>query len=314
MKGDKKVSLLFISLLLLLLASLALLFTWGYYKFYYNNKVDKPITQLIAKTQIDSNEDYRDSLQKIYASTINNISTGQQTTLENTDSVNFDSELNPAGFYKLKKEIEAILKNHPLKADLDIARQKIAELQNKLTGLYNKNINAEAENKRLNGKLNQLTNEIKSVEKNIITDKSNNKIVSSNTNAASVFTASQLRVTALMVNEGAEQETTQAEKTDKLVGTFTVKSNSTQSNNAEIIVVVLQPDGHVMQGSAWESGSFNTRDGRKIYSSKLNFEYSAAESKLLLFSLSTDSYQKGEYTMQIYSNGNIIGKASKTLF
>jgi hypothetical protein len=313
MKNDKKVSLLFISLLLLLLASLALLFTWGYYKFYYNSKVDKPITQLAAKNQVNSNDDYRDSLQKIYTSTINNISTSQQTTLENTDSVNFDSELNPAGFYKLKNEIEAILKNHPLKADLDIARQKIAELQNKLTELYNKNINAEDENKRLNGKLNQLTNEIKGVEKNIITDRYN-KIVSSNTNAASVFTASQLRVTALMVNEGAEQETTQAEKTNKLVGTFTVKSNSTQSNNAEIIVVVLQPDGHVMQGSAWESGSFDTRDGRKIYSSKLNFEYSATESKLLLFSLSTDSYQKGEYTLQIYSNGNIIGNASKTLF
>ena len=106
----------------------------------------------------------------------------------------------------------------------------------------------------------------------------------------------------------------QSEQTEKFLGSFIVKSNFNQSNSAEIIVVVLQPDGHVMQSSTWESGTFDTREGRKIYSSKLHFEYTNGEAKRLSFSLSADKYQKGEYVMQVYYNGMMIGKTFKTLF
>lgn len=311
MKDAKTLSLLFLSLLLLLLASFVLLFTWGYFKFYYKNQVDKPKTQLVSKNTIAIDDDYRDSLQKIYTATINNLSTSLDTTFKNADSLQFHPDLYPSGFYKLKNEIAAILKNHPLKADLDIARQKIAELQNKLAELHNKNINVEDENKRLNGKLTQLANEIKGMEQNIKTSSSENKILTKNTSSASIFTVSQLRLSA---KDGIEQETMQSEQTEKFLGSFIVKSNFNQSNSAEIIVVVLQPDGHVMQSSTWESGTFETREGRKIYSSKLHFEYTNGEAKRLSFSLSADKYQKGEYAMQVYYNGMMIGKAFKTLF
>ncbi|MEO5783331.1 MAG: hypothetical protein ABIQ07_08680, partial [Ginsengibacter sp.] len=64
--------LLFISLLLLLFACLILLSTWGYYKFYKTDA--RPVTQSVSKKQSDV-DSYRDSLQKIYTSTIDNINT-----------------------------------------------------------------------------------------------------------------------------------------------------------------------------------------------------------------------------------------------
>ena len=310
MKDAKTFPLLFVSLLLILIASLVLLSTWGYYKFYYKNEVEQPKTKVVAKNTNANNEDYRDSLQELYVSTFNNLNTSFNTR-QNSDSLHFNPTADPDGFNKLRNEIEAILKNHPLKADLDIARQKILELQNKLTELNNKNISTEDENKRLNGKLDQLTKEIKGVEQNIKTDRTEKNSITKNTSAGSAFTVSQLHVAA--IKESAEEETTEADNTEKLVGSFIIKSLSDQFNSVEIIVVALRPDGRVMQGSSWESGTFDTNQGRKIYSAKLNFDYSAGGSKRLTFSLSSNQFQKGEYTIVIYHNGIIIGKALKTL-
>ena len=81
----------------------------------------------------------------------------------------------------------------------------------------------------------------------------------------------------------------------------------------EMLVVVLQPDGRVLKNSEWDAGSFNTQEGKKLYSYKLNFTYARGEPKRLNFSLRADRYQKGNYTMQLYYNGLMIGKAVKTL-
>ena len=78
------------------------------------------------------------------------------------------------------------------------------------------------------------------------------------------------------------------------------------------MVVVLQPDGKVIRNSAWESGVFETRDGKKIYSRKLLFDATGNE-KQLNFSLNPDRFLKGEYTMQIWYNGSMIGKMSRIL-
>lgn len=310
MKDAKTFPLLFISLLLILISSLVLLFTWGYNKFYNKNEAQQQTTQVVKKS-INTNNDYRDSLQELYTSTFNNLNTSFNS-IKNPDSLHFNPEINPDGFYKLKNEIEAILKNHPLKADLDIARQKIIELQNKLTELNNKNISAEDENKRLNGKLEQLTKEVKGVEQNIKTDRTETNAIPKNNTPSSGFVVTQLHLTAL--KEDGEEETSDADNTEKLAGSFTIKNNLSQANSVEIFVVVLQPDGHVMQGSSWESGTFDTREGRKIYSSKFHFDYSAGVAKRLSFSLNSDKYQKGEYTILVYYNGMIISKGYKTLF
>jgi regulator of replication initiation timing len=310
---DAKISLLLSILLLLLLASIALLYTWGYYKFYSKKPGEKTSTQMVSNNSLKTGTEYRDSLQKMYAATLSDINTNSDSSSKYTGSPLPGTDLQPGEINKLKEEIAYILKNHPLKADLDIARQKILELQNKLTELHNKNVHIEDENKRLNGKLAQLVDEDKGVAKDIKNGNVENKSDTKNTSSPSVFTVSELHFSAVK-KDAAEQETGKAEQTEKLVGSFTVKNNFPQINTAEIVVVVLQPDGQVMQGSTWESGTFDTPEGRKIYSSKLRFEYNSGEAKRLLFSLNSDKYEKGEYALQVYYNSKIVGKAFKTLF
>lgn len=138
---------------------------------------------------------------------------------------------------------------------MDIARQKIVELQKKLSELNNKNINVEDENNRLNGRLARVDNEIKGVQQKIIPNKTENNITTKSTPTNTIFTVSHLHVTAIRSTDGVEKETTRADHTDKIDGIITLESNFTQLSSAEIIVVVLQPDGRVMQGSSWESGT-----------------------------------------------------------
>ena len=310
MKDSKSLLLLVVSVLLILV-SFALLWSWGYNL--GNQKSEKNGTVYIIKDSTAAANATRDSLSKVYASTLQNIST-LDSTWTKADSLKQDLDFKLTEFYKLRNEISGLLKNPANKADLDIARLKIGELQKKVEQLRNQNQDIENENKRLYAALAQLTQAQKEELQNVRPVVYENKApVEKNTNTATFFSASDLRLSALMVDEGTEQETYQAFQTDKFVGSFTVRNPQSQLTNAEIMVVLVQPDGKILKTSAWESGSFETREGRKIYSCKVRFEYNKGETKRVSFSVSSDKYIKGNYVMQLYQNGVMIAKMSKTL-
>ncbi len=313
MKDSKSILLLVVSVLLILV-SCALLWTWGYN--FNNFTKDKQGTVFIVKDSTVATNATRDSLQKIYTATISNLGT-LDSTWTNADSLKTDLDIKLSEFYKLRNEIAIILKNPAKKEDLDLAKTKINELQKKVEQLRNKNIDVETENKRLYAVLQQLTNAPKDAIQQQV--QSARPIVFENREPverafpAANFTTADMRLTALMVDNDRELETYQAIQTDKFVGSFTVKNNSTTFNNTEIYVVVLQPDNKVLQTSAWETGRFDTKDGKRIYSCKMKFEYAKGENKKLSFSLNSDRFQKGTYTVQLYFNGNVIGRMTKTL-
>ncbi len=309
---DSKTLLLLVVSVLLILVSCALLWTWGYN--FNNFTKNKQGTVYIIKDSTASANATRDSLQKIYRATINNMGTLDSTWTQ-ADSLKGNLDVKLSEFYKLRNEIAVILKNPAKKEDLDLARQKIGELQKRVDQLRDKNLDVEKENKRLYAVLQQLTNEQKQAVQNIKPVVFENREPVNNNNAATTtaFTTSDIRLAAMMVDEGKEQETLQALQTDKLVGSFSVKNNASQYNNTEVVVVILQPDGKTLQNSAWETGRFDTREGKKVYSCKVSFEYNKGETKRLSFSLNTDRSLKGNYTVQLYHNGTLIGKTVKTL-
>ena len=96
---------------------------------------------------------------------------------------------------------------------------------------------------------------------------------------------------------------------------FVVENKAIQYNNAEVYVVVIKPDGQVLQSQqVWESGSFvSPTGGRKNYSLKVRFEYNKGEPKPLSLTLNAENYQKGNYRMQVYHNGTLIGQTIKKL-
>jgi predicted RNase H-like nuclease (RuvC/YqgF family) len=257
-----------------------------------------------------------DSLQKIYTTTISTLDTKLNATQTNADSLKTQLDTRLSEIYKLKNQVSNILKNKSAtKEDMSAARKMVSELQEKVNSLQGENLNIAEEKKRLTTVLEQLTTDMQGLQQNVKRLGEENKTLTEKVGLASLFVASELKLTSVMLKNAKEQETLVAKKTNKFIISFTVQNNINDYSNAEVIVVVTQPDGHVLQNGVWESGTFTLSNGlKKDYTSKMRFEYPKGESRHLISSINADSYQKGNYTLQVFHNGYLIGQVSKILY
>jgi len=313
MRDTKSLLLLLVSLLLVVV-SFVLIWTWGY-NFYAKNGVAKPvIIQTVADSAAIANK-VTDSFQKVYAATLKDLDLKLDSTLTNSDSLSNQLDAKLAEFYRLRGEIAEILKSKNANNNFAAAKQKIGELQTKVSDLNDKNKIVDKENKKLLDVVNDMVRTDKPPAKNSLSASMGQNMEPEKMNPvlSSAFTAFDLRLAAINNADDKEAETNSAEKTDKFTGAFTVTNFNSQLTNAEMMVVVLKPDGKVLKGSGWDSGTFNTPDGKKIYSYKFNFTYTRGEAKRLAFSLKGGTLSKGSYTMEVYNNGIMIGRTVKTL-
>jgi regulator of replication initiation timing len=312
MKDTKSLLLLLVSLLLVLV-SFVLIATWGY-SFYSKKGVSKSSAAQIAIDSASIANKVSDSLQKIYSATLQNLGVQLDSTLTNSDSLKNVLDTKLAEFYRLRNEIASILARKDANSNYAVARQKIGELQGKLEDLKEKNQTVDNENKKLTSILSEINQKEPAPEKNY---RPGSAEKSSNPDQAnpvfSAFTASDMRLNAVARTGDGEAETVFAGKAEKLNGAFTVTNFNSQLTNAEMMVVVIKPDGMVLKGSGWESGTFSTPNGRKVYSYKFNFAYTRGDAKRLAFTLRSGTLTPGNYTMELYHNGLMIGKMLKTL-
>lgn len=248
----------------------------------------------------------RDSLQQIYTATVKKLDETFSSSWTSADTLSQNLDVKLEEFNKLRNEITAVLKDQSPDADLGYAKEKILELQIKVNALRLKNSDVETENRRLQALLDQLT---RSRAENGGVPRSDAKQVSDKPSGPVMTT--ELHLSAIATSNNKETETTAADEAEKFVGSFSLKNVSPKSN-AELMVVVIQPDGKVVRNSVWESGSFETSQGKKVYSRKISLDAGSSD-RQLNFSLNPDRFLKGEYTMQIWYNGNLIGKMSRVL-
>jgi hypothetical protein len=287
--------------------------------------VKKPsgLTVLSQNNSSNITANTRDSLQKIYSATVKDLTASfaampatYKDSLEKQDE-EINSSLKKAGdssrdFDKLRNEINTILSDKSSNADLELAKIKINELQLMLDALKNKNNQIIKENEKLYNMLKQYTEEREKTE----SESKNNEtpqISKQKNNPAPILKADYILLSAVTSTDFIDKETNQAEATDKLVATVTLRNNSSENTISEVMVVIRQPDGTVLQNSNWETGIFYTKEGKQIYSKKLRFNNSNGEVKRLNFSLESEKYFPGKYTMEVYYDGSIIGRAVKIL-
>jgi hypothetical protein len=256
----------------------------------------------------------RDSLQQMYAATVNYLNT-QAMAAPQDSSTAMPTVNQTADFERLKTEIAALLKEKGTANDLDLAREKIAELQIKIAQLYSRNENVEAENRRLSALLSQMQalGNDRPLAAAVPPQGANPARPAPAKGANTPLTVGDLQLQAVYINNQDEQETAVAEDAEKLNGSFVVKGQGTQQGNAVVQVVVTQPNGQVLKSNPWESGAFETTEGRKVYSYQFRFDYAKGETRPLRFSLGADRFIQGNYTMQLYYNGQVIGRLTKTL-
>lgn len=299
---------------LLILLSAGLIGTWIYHlydKTIYSNRK----TEVFIKDSTAVAQGIQDSLHRIYSLTINSLGTQLDST--NNTAGQLKGELNSklVEIYRLRTEIASILKkNNIKKEDLDLARRKTIELQQLIAQLQNENSTIEEEKKQISAAFNDVNSQVKKLEGNVQQLSQENMMLTEKVNQASTFIASEIRLMPVTLKNEKEIETNQVKKASKLVVSFALQNNVAQYDDAEVYVVVTQPDGKVIQTDVWESATMNTHDGSaKMYTRKVKFEYEKGETKRLLFSLNPEDYEKGNYTLQIYHNGYQIGQAAKTL-
>jgi predicted RNase H-like nuclease (RuvC/YqgF family) len=318
MKDTKSLTLLLLSSVLFLL-SIILLCTWGY-QYYHQIQEDKSKGQLTVKQTSEVSDATRDSLLKIYKLTLNSLDTKADTVYSLADSLNGQLNLNLQEFYRLRDEIAGLLQSQtPKTEDLLLAKKKITELQTKVEQLKYRNTDVESENKKLRAVIAQLSKQNSSSQTGAVnavqafTDNTAPVPVRQTSAVPGSISAANVVLTAVSGNESNPSITSAANVAEKLVGTFTIKNNSTNTNFCDLVVVVTNPSGQVIQKSAWESGTFETSSGKRIYSVKIRCEAGKGESKQLNFSLSPDNYPKGNYTMLIYHEGKVIARATRAL-
>ena len=285
--------------ILLGLLSLGLVATWVYH-LYDKSQYSRATTITGIKDTELSIKNLQDSLQQVY----------------NTLSVQLDSAKNTAGMLQgeliakldeinlLKTEIADLLKKtNAKKEDIDLAGRKTTKFQQLVSDLP-KNNSITAETKESIAVTNENVNSINRTE-----TKSTSK-----STGTPVFTASELKFTPIQITDDKEEETNQTENISKLVISFAVRNSLADLNNAEVFAVITQPDGKVMQTDLWETASINTHDfGKKTYTRKVKFEYQKGELKHLQLTLTPEDYEKGNYRLQVFHNGSLIGETVKIL-
>jgi myosin heavy subunit len=300
---------------LLIMLSLGLVGTWVYH-LYDKTQYSQQRKEIFVKDSLAVAQAVQDSLQKIYTHTIDNLHTRLDSNRNTQGMLKSELDVKLNEIYKLRSEIAAILKkNNVKKEDLDIARRKAIELQMLVTELQNQNVSIEEEKKQITAMLDKVNVQVKGLENTNEQLGQENKVLTEKVHQASAFYASDVRLSPVTVKNDKEQETNSAKKTSKLVISFAVQNNIAEYSDAEVFVVITQPDGKLLTNDVWESAStIDTKnEGRKRYTRKIKFEYQKGESKTLSFSINADEYQKGTYTVQLYHNGYMIGRSSKTL-
>ena len=301
---------------LLAMLSVGLVGTWIYH-LYDKTQYASQRKEIFIKDSIAVAAAVQDSLQQLYNRSLQNLDRKLDSTRFDADSLRFTLGNKLEEINKLRNEINGILKNRGAsQADMITARQKISELQALLAETKGQNLTLEEEKIQLSATMTRLNGEINGLQENMRKLGDENKVLTDKMTLASLFVASEIKLSPVMVKNDKEVETTQAKKTGKLVISFTVQNNLTDYDGTDVFIIITQPDGKVLTPDVWESATpMTTHSGdRKSYTRKVRFEYFKGEAKQLTFSINADAYQSGAYSLQLYHKGHKIGQTSKTLY
>lgn len=292
------------------LLAAGLLGSWGYLLWDKNKsgeKINEQQTQISSLTveKTDIQRDFDQALARLDSVTgANNNLSGENAQLKAQYQKDIDAK---------KAEIRSILnKKNASEAELKKARNMIAELNDKISGLEAEVAKLTGENQELTAANTSLKQEKADLETNLATTKTEKEGLEKTVDVASTFSASNIQV--VPVNEkknGKEKTTSTAKRVDKLVVSFDVENRIAKSGPADMYLIVTAPDGKVISDG---SSVLNTRtDGDKNFTAKIPVNYEQGTRKPVQFPIQQKDFTTGEYKIEIYHNGFKIGEGIRSL-
>ncbi|HEU4469472.1 MAG TPA: hypothetical protein VFR58_00190, partial [Flavisolibacter sp.] len=253
----------------------------------------------------------RDSIQVMYDMTLVRL---DSITGDNNNKANVISE-RESEITKLKREISGILsKRNATQAELNRAKGLIAQLNDQIATLEAENARLNGENQQLAANNTQLTAEKTVLESNLQTTTAEKEELAQTVDVASTFTASNIQITPVDERRGGKQKTTTtAKKVDKLVVSFDVENRVARSGPADLYVIVTGPDGKVITDPAGASTLTTRSDGDRQFTHRTTVEYEQGTRKTIQVPLRQESFQTGDYKIEVYQNGFKIAERTRSL-
>src|ERR1700761_6319549 len=284
--------------------------TWGYL-LWNNNKQEQVQTQ--QQTQIAKVTDEKGQLQKNFDDALVRLDSLTGTNNKLTASVNEkDGQV-----ANLKKQIRGLLsKNNLTKAEEAKAQSLIKELNDKVSNLEQQVAQLTQDNQQLTADKQQLTQDKQQLTTDLSTTTAAKQDLEKKVDVASTLNASNIMITPMHERkDGKDKETTTARKVNKLVIGFDVSNRIAQTGQTDVYVCITGPDGKPVSVPALGSGNFTTRDdGDKIYTAKVPVDFEQGKMKSVQFAWKQNSaFQRGNYKIQIYHNGFLIGEGTREL-
>jgi len=274
------------------------------------NKSGETIQQ--QQTQIATVTDQKSEIQKSFDASLARLDS--MSTL----STNLQGKLTERNkeIASAKHEIRTILnKKNATAAELAKARNLIASLNDKITGMEQQVAQLTQDNQTLTQDKVVLTQEKEKLNQDLTTTTATKDSLVQKVDVASTLNASNIAITPIDVkNNGKEKVTSKAKRVNKLVISFDVNNRIAQPGTTDVFVCVIGPDGKPISVQSLNSGTFTTRDeGDKTFTAKLPVEIETAKKKNVQFAFEPGNFQQGNYTIQIYQNGFLIGEGTREL-
>lgn len=278
--------------ILLLLVSLLLIGTWVFH-IYDKSKYASVTTVLPKSDTVATNKSFNDSLNALYQTTVVQL----EDVKFGKDSLTYELQSKIKEIDTLRYEIARMLNVTNLtKEDLKNALIKIQLLQQKISGVYQQTTTTS-------------TNQNQS---NSVVQTNNKKTQATVLNEEVVLQANEIKMQAIKKPENSTDNSEDA--TDQFRVSFVVKPNRSTTGSGNVYLILKDPLGNIVQDDQWIAGVFNSKnDGLMKYSRKLNFDYSNGDVQKINTSIPVNKLGGGGYQVQIYYNGQSIGKADFVL-
>jgi len=292
--------------LIILLLSIALAGSWGYFIWDQNNKKETISTQT---TKIETLDAEKATLQQEF-----------DQALARLDSVNTNNSLLQEQLSERQKEIEqskaAIRKilndRNATKKQLADARSMVTELNDRIASLEAEVTRLTGENQALTEANTSLQGEKTALQGNLQRKQAENEALSKTVDIGSTFSASSIQIASIDVRKsGKERTTSTAKRVDKLLVSFDVENRIANSGPADMYLILTGPDGKIIGA---ENNILITREeGERRFSERLTVNYEKGTRQRVEFPIKGTNFQKGNYRMEIYHNGFRIGQGVRPL-
>ena len=189
----------------------------------------------------------------------------------------------------------------------------IASLNEKITTMEADIAQLKQDNQLLTNDNVVLKQDKETLTKDLVATKEVKQILEKKVDIASTLNASNIVITPINVkNNGKEKVSTTAKRVDKFVVSFDVDNRIIQTGTTDVYVVVLGPDGKAINTGA---ETFTTREEVAMpFTAKMPVDLETAKKNNVEFAFVPGiNFLQGNYTVQIYQNGFLIGQGIREL-